>query len=235
MLLQFSNIIHMRKNIYIWKVAWTCLGLRRRVGLSRSFCILFCQYAVPTSFKWRARPRRRFLYIYQNSKSPFWTVSLPPAHSESLYNDGKGIKVSLCFIPLLPPAKAGSKRRKNAKAKPENRVFYIHEADSLPQLVDLAIEELDKVDTLTYNIGNRSGFFDPDNFSLQYTINRSSDKDIPLESISKYKDLIDEAVILSRPGFKLVMQEVKVCYYVWIIKHITEMLYTLGASWWRRW
>jgi len=84
---------------------------------------------------------------------------------------------------------------------------------SLPQLVDLAIEELDKVNTLTYNIGNRSGLFDPDNFSLQYTINHSSDKDIPLESISKYKDLIDEPVILSHPGFKLVMQEVKVCYH----------------------
>jgi hypothetical protein len=86
-------------------------------------------------------------------------------HRESLYNDGKGIKVSLCFIPLLPPVKAGSKHCKNAKAKPENHVFYIHEEDSLPQLVDLAIEEIDKVDILTYNIDNRSGLFDLDNFS----------------------------------------------------------------------
>ena len=130
----------------------------------------------------------------------------------SNFNDGKGIKVSLCFTPLLLPLTNGKKRRKNAKATPENRVFFVHEDQTLQNLVDRAIDSINKNDKLTYCVGNRSGLFAGDNFTLKYTINRSDSKDIQITNLMDFANLIDEIKQLNRPaaGFKLFMNERKV-------------------------
>jgi hypothetical protein len=130
----------------------------------------------------------------------------------SNFNDGKGIKVSLCFTPLLLPLANGEKRRKNAKATPENRVFFLHEDQTLQNLVDGAINSINKTDNLTYCIGNRSGIFAGDNFTLKYTINRTDSKDIQITNLTDFANLIDEIKQLNRPaaGFKLFINEKKV-------------------------
>ena len=133
--------------------------------------------------------------------------------SESFFNNGKGIKVALTFIPLLPPPKTGEKRRKNAKATPQNRNFYIHEDQTLADLLNIAIDKINKTDILCFEIGNRSGALCPENFDVHYSINRTNSKDIPIENEGVYKELIDEIKDLNRAAasFKLAITECKVC------------------------
>ncbi|KIM74431.1 hypothetical protein PILCRDRAFT_92599 [Piloderma croceum F 1598] len=127
----------------------------------------------------------------------------------SNFNDGKGIKVSLCFTPLLLPLTNGKKCRKNAKATPENRVFFLHEDQTLQNLVDRAIDSINKTDKLTYCVGNRSGLFAGDNFTLKYTINCSDSKDIQITNLMDFANLINEIKQLNPPaaGFKLFMND----------------------------
>jgi hypothetical protein len=95
-------------------------------------------------------------------------------------------------------------------------MFYIHEDQPLTDLINNAIDKVEKTDVLNFTIGNRSGRLCPDNFSVHYTIARTDSKDIPLESDAAYKDLIDEIKDLNRPAsaFKLVITEWKVCFVV---------------------
>jgi hypothetical protein len=131
----------------------------------------------------------------------------------SIHNDGKGIKVLLCFIPLLPATKPGHKQRKNAKAKPENQLFYMHEDSTLAELIDAVIQALDKVDYLWVMIGNRSGVLAPDNFSVKYSINRTSSKDILLVGEPHFWELVDEVTKMKNPTLKLEIAEEKVLNY----------------------
>jgi len=132
--------------------------------------------------------------------------------SMSLFNDGKGIKVAVSFQPILPPLKPGEKRRKNAKAKVINRIVYIHEEKSLSEFLDIVIDDIDKASNLSFSIANRSGLLDTDSFTLEYTINRSDSKDIPIRYTADYKTLIDEIMTLNRvaSSFKLLVTEQKV-------------------------
>jgi hypothetical protein len=73
---------------------------------------------------------------------------------ESVHNNGKGIKVALSFTPFLPPPKAGTKRRKNAKAPVENCILWLHEEDNISRLLDAAIDSVGQADKFTYSIAN---------------------------------------------------------------------------------
>jgi hypothetical protein len=110
------------------------------------------------------------------------------------------------------PLANGKKCRKNAKATPENRVFFIHEDQMLKNLVNKAIESIKKTDKLTYCIGNRSGLFAGNNFTLKYAINHTDSKDIEVASLTDFANLIDEIKQLNHPaaGFKLFINEQKV-------------------------
>lgn len=134
--------------------------------------------------------------------------------SESVHNNGKGIKVALSFTPLLPPPKAGTKRRKNAKAPVENRILWLHEEDNISQLLDAAIDSVGQADKLTYSIANRSGLVDPINFSIKYTIPRSDSKDIPLSYVSDFTGLMDEVSAMKNAAFRLFIFEHKVSTYL---------------------
>jgi len=120
--------------------------------------------------------------------------------------------MSLCFIPLLPPLKVGEKQCRNAKSTPENHIFHIRKDHTLTNLIDTALELIDKTDTLCSGIGNRSGVFAPDNFTVKYTITRTDSKDILIESLDDHQQLIDEVKQLNRAnsGFKLFITELKV-------------------------
>ena len=129
--------------------------------------------------------------------------------AQSNFNDGK---VLLCFTPLLLPLANGKKCWKNAKATPKNRVFFIHKDQMLENLVDKAIESIKKTNKLAYCIGNRSGLFTGDNFTLKYMINCTDLKDIEVASLTDFANLIDEIKQLNRPvaGFKLFINEQQV-------------------------
>ena len=71
-----------------------------------------------------------------------------------MHNNGKGIKVIFSFTPLLPPLKASSKHRKNAKAPVENRIIWLHEDQSLSQLLDEVIASVNQTDKLVFTIAN---------------------------------------------------------------------------------
>ncbi|KAG1828911.1 hypothetical protein EV424DRAFT_1536129 [Suillus variegatus] len=71
---------------------------------------------------------------------------------ESMYNNGKGITVSMAFTPLLPPPATGEKRRKNAKSQPINRALFIHEDLTLENLLDTTFEQYDVSDKMMYDL-----------------------------------------------------------------------------------
>ena len=83
----------------------------------------------------------------------------------SAYNDGKGIKISLEFIPQLPRAKPNEKRCKNAKAPSVNKVFYMHELiASLYNLVGLVLHQIDRNDNKKFHYAVPNGELDADGF-----------------------------------------------------------------------
>jgi hypothetical protein len=135
----------------------------------------------------------------------------------SVHNNGKGIKVIFSFTPLLPLPKPGSKRRKNAKAPIENRIIWLHEDQSLSQLLDDVIASVDQTDKLIYTVANRSGLVDGINFNVKYTIPRSDSKDIPLSYTSDFTALMDEVTGMKVASFKLFIFETKVCLLCTVI------------------
>lgn len=135
-------------------------------------------------------------------------------HLESQFNNGRGLAIALSFLALPPPPKASTKRRANPKAIIENHLFYIHENESLTNLLDKAINSISSQgQPLLYGIGNHTGSLSPNNFTVKYTITRTEYKDISIESLQDHSTLIDTIKELSRPtgGFKLIITEFKVC------------------------
>ena len=79
-------------------------------------------------------------------------------------------------------------------------------------LLDTVIDDIDKTSNLTFSIANWSGLLDTDSFTLEYTINRSDSKDIPIQYTADYKILIDKIMTLNHvaSSFKLLIMEQKV-------------------------
>ena len=132
--------------------------------------------------------------------------------STSLFNDGKGIKVTVSFLPLPPPLKTGEKRCKNAKPKPVKGIIYAHENHSLSQFLDAVINNINEACNLTFSIANQSGLLNIDCFTLEYTINCSDSKDIAIRNTADYKTLIEEILTLNCPAssFKVQITEQEV-------------------------
>ncbi|KZP25467.1 hypothetical protein FIBSPDRAFT_950176 [Athelia psychrophila] len=133
-------------------------------------------------------------------------------YEESQFNNGRGLAIALSFLALPPPPKASTKRRANPKAIIENHLFYIHENESLTNLLDKAINSISSQgQPLLYGIGNHTGSLSPNNFTVKYTITRTEYKDISIESLQDHSTLIDTIKELSRPtgGFKLIITEFK--------------------------
>ncbi|KAJ6608136.1 hypothetical protein B0H10DRAFT_1955698 [Mycena sp. CBHHK59/15] len=102
------------------------------------------------------------------------------SRSESQYNEGKGIHYIVKFQPQTPLPKASGKRRKNAKKpNPINCQFYLHEESCLSEVLDTAIEAIGRdQDTMKFKI--ISGNLRSTHFSVKWTVNRSTCKDMQL-------------------------------------------------------
>jgi hypothetical protein len=161
-------------------------------------------------------------------------IQLEVPGSTSLYNDRKGIKVTVSFQPLLPPLKLGEKRHKNAKPKAINHITYIHEEQGLSEFLDTVIDDINEASNLAFSIANRSGLLDTDSFTLEYTINHSDSKDILIQNIADYKALIDEITTLNcaAASFKLLITEQNVSFegctcrltkHIWLMMRCPKM------------
>ncbi|KAI0046778.1 hypothetical protein FA95DRAFT_1493450, partial [Auriscalpium vulgare] len=124
----------------------------------------------------------------------------------SEYNDGKGIRFCLTYIPVLPALKAGEKRRKNAKPKPINCVFYSHEDSGLLGLLARAFSTALGNDDYLISM-NRDGELRDTRHTVSYTIPRSTSKDMRITSVADYDELIEQVTKKDKPEVKLTISE----------------------------
>jgi len=133
---------------------------------------------------------------------------------ESLYNEGKGIQITATFIGLLPRPKAGEKRRSNAKPPTTTKVIYIHEkmpfVNAVYIIVGQSLGRQDLCDAGGLDEDNRLTRVTP--FRLEYTIPRSTFKDVELHSAADWKTFMEEAAKKAVAHGKLVVKEQMVAF-----------------------
>lgn len=139
--------------------------------------------------------RNQVCYCVVLQHSTTNSSSLIP-HSESLYNDGKGIQVSVSLIGLLPRPKTGEKRRANAKPPIMTKVMYIHEkttfVNGLTQIIVHTFKRQDLCRGGVDRYGNLKKKTS-DLFSLTYTIPRTQLKDVEILSENDWRTFFEEA------------------------------------------
>ena len=117
-------------------------------------------------------------------------------HPESLYNDGKGIQVSVLLIGLLPRPKTGEKRRANAKPPVTTKVVYIHEKTTFTKgLTQIIVYTLKRQDLCRGGLDSDGNLKKKtsDLFSLAYTIPRTQLKDVEILSENDWGMFLEEA------------------------------------------
>jgi hypothetical protein len=117
-------------------------------------------------------------------------------HPESLYNDGKGIQVSVLLIGLLPRPKTGEKRRVNAKPPVTTKVVYIHEKTTFVNgLTQIIIHTFKRRDLCRGGLDSDGNLKKKtsDLFSLAYTIPRTQLKDVEILSEYDWGTFLEEA------------------------------------------
>ncbi|KAJ7878127.1 hypothetical protein B0H14DRAFT_2567392 [Mycena olivaceomarginata] len=113
------------------------------------------------------------------------STGLTGIHSDSEYNDGKGIHYVVNFRAQLPPLEANEKRRLNARAPVINHSFYAHESSSLAEVLDGAIGIVGR--NLPFKIVSKQ--LRTNKFSVTYTVPRTSLKEMQLGSENDFKVL----------------------------------------------
>jgi hypothetical protein len=125
----------------------------------------------------------------------------------SEYNDGKGIKYVITFWPLLPPVKAGEKRRRNARAEKVKSTTYVHEGASIADVLEAAIIAVGR-DSHSLKFKVVAKEIRTAAFSVKYSIpGRSPLKDMLLTSVDHYDELIEEATKKGKPDVLLEITE----------------------------
>ena len=130
--------------------------------------------------------------------------------TESHYNDGRGIQISVSLIGLIPPAKAGEKRRVNAKPPTTTTVVYIHEKMLFINAIYVIVgRALNRRDLCRAGGLDHRNYLTPSTpFQLEYTIPRNTSfKDVELRSALDWKTFMEEASKKASPQGKLVVKE----------------------------
>jgi hypothetical protein len=115
---------------------------------------------------------------------------------ESLHNDGKGIQITASLIGLVPPPKAGEKRRANAKPPVTTKVVYVHEKITfIKGLVEIMWRQMKRKDLCKGGLDHHGKLNEKSAalFSLEYTIPRTQLKDIELSSERDWETFLSEA------------------------------------------
>ena len=84
-------------------------------------------------------------------------------------------KGSKLHLPLFPFYRLPKLARNGAKMRntPQNLNFYIHEDQTLTDLLNIAIDKINKTNILCFEISNRSSALCPENFDIHYSINHT--------------------------------------------------------------
>ncbi|KAF9498446.1 hypothetical protein BDN71DRAFT_1503884 [Pleurotus eryngii] len=115
-------------------------------------------------------------------------------HNEFLYNGRKGI---------MP----GVKHRKNAKPKPLNTVFYVHEDTNLETFFNCLLDTL-KDKSIGFECYKNGDLYT--NFKAEYSIPCTNIKNVAIYSADDYSSLMEHTVKKAHPEVKLTVMEIKV-------------------------
>jgi hypothetical protein len=137
---------------------------------------------------------------------------MPPAGGHSLFNDDKGIKVTIIFTPL-PSAAPVKKRRANAKAPVITKISYFHEKFALKDFLSKVTTILKRNDLL-----EKSWLYqgyeceEPNSFSIFYTVPRRVVDQVEMHEDEDYVQMIEEATQKNSAEVKVFIVEKKVCF-----------------------
>ena len=131
--------------------------------------------------------------------------------ANSIHNDGEGICFALEFTPLLPPAHANERQRKNAKAKTSTQTLYVNENADISLFLHAIMDSIKTVTPagLPYKIVANN--LRTMNFELKYTIPRTQFKNITINGKKDWDEIVKHTA--SKGQAKLVMREMKVCLH----------------------
>lgn len=113
----------------------------------------------------------------------------------SLYNEGKGIKMTIVFTPL-PPAETAQKRaRKNAKPTTTSVIEHFHEdmplADVIVKILFVALKRNDLIEHSC--LWHDQEPDETDSFSLSYTIPRRVTNPVRINKGKDFEQLLHKA------------------------------------------
>jgi hypothetical protein len=129
-----------------------------------------------------------------------------------MYNDNKGIKMTLVFTPLPPPPKDGKRRRSNAKAPSVTKINYFHEDFALQDLISKAVHLLERLDLIEGSWLYQGRELDnEDSFSLCYTIPHHVTEQVVISGDADFKQMIEEVTNKAVAKVKLFLMVNKVC------------------------
>ncbi|PBL04475.1 hypothetical protein ARMGADRAFT_1022885 [Armillaria gallica] len=124
----------------------------------------------------------------------------------STYNDGCGIRYKVKLLEEFPTLRAGEKRRSNAVCKHVNGIFHAHELSVLGEILGYAIRSV-KRNKRTLDFKVVAGELRVKNFMVTWTIPRSSDKDMPLDLVDAFEDMVQQAEKKAKPEVALELVE----------------------------
>lgn len=137
---------------------------------------------------------------------------MPPAGGHSLYNDDKGIKVTIIFTPL-PSVAPVKKRRANAKAPIVTKISYFHENFTMKDFLSKVTTILKHDDLLEmswlYHGYERE---EPNSFSVFYTVPRRVIEQVEIHENEDYMQMVQEATQKNSAEVKVFIIEQKVCF-----------------------
>jgi hypothetical protein len=136
---------------------------------------------------------------------------------ESIYNEGKGISITLHFTPLVHQKAGGAKCRKNAAApKTTSKILFVHEDMPFREFTTKIIITIKRED-LFEGMQVTDGKITDTPYDLHYTIARTAYKNIELQTNADFAAMMAEVQSKLRPALVLTMAEKKVIMYVYYL------------------
>ncbi len=120
----------------------------------------------------------------------------------SIYNDGRGIRYKVKLLEKFPTLQAGEKRRSNAVCKHVNGIFHAHKLSVLGEILGYTIQSVKRNErTLDFKVV--AGELCAKNFTVTWTIPHSSDKDMPLDLVDAFEDMVQQVEKKAEPEVAL--------------------------------
>ncbi|KAJ7739785.1 hypothetical protein DFH07DRAFT_778609 [Mycena maculata] len=114
-----------------------------------------------------------------------------PELSESIHNNGQGIRYNINFTPQLPPPAPNEKYHANARAPLINLYVYLHEKLSFAEVLDACITAIGRNEhTMRLKIVGTS--LRTDHLTVTWTIRCTDYKQMQLQTAVHFKDMIQQ-------------------------------------------